>query len=246
MTKMTPTNRHPSEHEQWPALLANKMGCTLVNQGLWGSSNTRTFRKLREFIDSATVPLDKVFFVIQLSAPPRTEVWHGKPLRDYTWLESPKEYQEEWIRLSPQHIDPQLDHLDLNNSQRSIHAHPDDLTQDKKLELVKYNYARLLYIQDHKHMMETMMTQAYALKGLLMHHNLKHLMVTGTDGFDTFNAWRTTFDDMPEESLRRMTVETKAEGSVEHCKIDGFHPDRVGNRLIAEKLFNIITENTDK
>jgi hypothetical protein len=60
MTKMTPIGKHPKEHQQWPALLAEKMGCSIHNDGLWAGNNNRTFRKLREFIKTTTVPLDRV------------------------------------------------------------------------------------------------------------------------------------------------------------------------------------------
>jgi lysophospholipase L1-like esterase len=87
-------------------------------------------------------------------------------------------------------------------------------------------------------MQETLLSQVYAIKGLLLEHNLKHTIVIGHEGFDAFNCISDNFSDIPRQAITYMADD--------HTKVDGMHPDSKGSIIIADKLFDFITDHTDK
>lgn len=62
-----------NESELWPAVLANKFDCCVINDGIPGGSNYRSFRKITEFIDTYPKSLEDVFFIIEVTSPLRFE-----------------------------------------------------------------------------------------------------------------------------------------------------------------------------
>ena len=118
-TRMASHKGFPELEDQWPHLLANKLGTEIVNDALWNGSNPRTFRKLEEFLTTFPVDTTRVFCLIQFTFTWRFEMPHSDIVTDYTWQDSP--HKEDWIRLNPGHFN--LENLtailDNNNLQQT-------------------------------------------------------------------------------------------------------------------------------
>ena len=61
------------ETELWPAVLAEKTNCSVINDGMPGGSNNRSFRKLVEFLTTTNIPKDDITFLVQITSPIRFE-----------------------------------------------------------------------------------------------------------------------------------------------------------------------------
>ena len=239
-TRMASKGEHPQLEEQWPHLLAKKLGSNVINDALWNGSNPRTFRKLYEFLTTQKYSPKNTLVLIQFTFTWRFEIPSTFDLQDYAWPESP--HKENWLRINPGHFDLEQyqEHQDLNafkgcvalreNEEKPIHK----TMVSSGLQKV---YAKLLDYTDDVEKLE-LLTQIFSIKGLLENYGVNYKFLFGEGG-----KWNDEIAELVGHFLTSTPLRLIAG---EYTTIDNYHADKQGNIQTADTLYDLLMNHTDK
>lgn len=209
----------------YPKILADKLGAELINEGAPGGSITRMIRKTYEFLFNET---NKNDVLVILEIPPG---W-----RDEYYSTEFKRY----FNITIGNILSYNDSTDVASGNN-----PEDY------KVIYKNVTNHFYnfIDDKLHL-EKMMLNLLGLLSYLQLNKIKYLLID-TGDFDTFlmrrnqprmfnHVWFSDNFEYPmwqwiNENKLLIKDETKGQSNDEHMGIEG-------NKLVAEKLYNIINE----
>ncbi len=234
-TRMASHKGFPELEDQWPHLLANKLGTEIVNDALWNGSNPRTFRKLEEFLTTFPVDTTRVFCLIQFTFPWRFEMPHDEEIYDYTWQDC--NFKEDWIRLNPGHFDLEgyrnKDNLNPCVAIKRL-AQPSGKDNSSIInEGLDKIHGKLVRYTNQVERLD-LLTHVYAIKGLLEEHGCKYKFIMG-DHSKFGNKLTNDFISVTLRSLMK-----------DNTGVDNYHADHQGNKNTANSLNKILMSDTDK
>jgi hypothetical protein len=225
--------------KQWPHLLGDKFGIPTINDGFWGSSNQRSFRRLNHFLKTKHIPSSNVMVIVQITFPARFEMENsGIDVEDYTW--SGCDYMEDHIRLNPGWMDTNAESFEF---QDVVENNPQMLSavclpRDKKYsEHYKDGFRKVLgksirYSKNQEDLDEW--TYIHAIKGLLNTYGVQGHIVFGDKDYKTIHS----YSKMIPEVMDSLSIRAIAD---KNNTLDGYHPDIVGSQNVADRFYNIIT-----
>lgn len=241
-----------SLENQWPHLLAEKLNVPVINDALWGGSNHRTFRVLKDFLEIRNrAEASRTLVIVQMTFPARFEMTnYGLPVPDYSWPEC--DYQEDWIRLNPSHMDMKLmksdrtmEFMDLPEGTqpqllRTVSI-PRKKSEDNQIifkDGLEKVYGKLIRYNEETEKLEESM-HLYAIKGLLDSYNVNSVIIYGDKPYDQILDNKKTVPEI-------MDIRSVRELSEGHQTLDNYHPDQEGNHQVANAIYERLTDHTDK
>ena len=229
--------------KQWPHLLGDRLNVPTINDGFWGSSNQRSFRRLKNFLETKSIPSQNVLVLAQMTYPARFEMENdGIPVQDYSWVAC--DYQEDHIRLNPGWWESDIESFDFQNLAEN---HPRlfscvCLPRDKRYSeqvkdgLIKVQGKTTRYSKTQEDLDE--FTYICAIQGLMDSYGVNGHIIFGDKSNDKIQEYY-------EKNLRVMDSMSIRGRAGEHNTLDNFHPDITGNEIVADHFYAILTEDTD-
>jgi len=227
-------------HQQWPHLLGDKLGVPTINDGFWGSSNQRSFRRLKTFLETKSVPSENVLVLAQMTYPARFEMENsGIPVQDYTWTAC--DYQEDHIRLNPGWWQPDVKSFEFEHL---VENHPKllgavCLPRDKKYSeqikdgLIKVQGKVMRYSREQEDLDE--LTYICALQALMDAYGVNGHIIFGDKSYPAIRRYiQQNFNVLDSLSIKQITGENN--------KLDDFHPDIEGNKVVSEEIYHNLTK----
>lgn len=229
---------------QWPHVLGDKFNIPTINDGLWGSSNQRSFRRLKNFLETKSVDSNNLLVIVQITFPARFEMDnYGINVEDYAWPDC--DYTEDYIRLNPGWMEADIENLDFEHV---VENHPRVLgsvclPRNKKYsehfqDGLKKVYAKTIRYTEKQEKLEEM-TYIYAIQGLLDCYGVHGHIVFGDTSYKNIQAYS-------QQIHRVMDSLSIREIAGDNNTLDGYHPDFAGNQNVADRFYNKIVQNTDK
>lgn len=230
-TRMASRKGFPDLEDQWPHLLANKLGTEVINDAIWNGSNPRTFRKLKEFLTTFPIDTSRVFCLIQFTFPWRFEMPHTETVTDYTWRDS--HHKEDWIRLNPGHFDLEKYHNKDSSMYSCVAMVPDQENHSTIHEGLDKIHGKLVRYSDEVERLD-FLTHVYAIKGLLEEHGCRYKFILGDDS---------KFKDELSNDFLPVTLKSLMG---DNTGVDNYHANHQGNIETANKLYHYLMSDTDK
>lgn len=230
-------------HSQWPAVLGQKFNATAVNEGLWGSSNQRSFRRLKSFLERNKNDLDKILILVQMTFPARFEMPNdNQKVEDYANPDDcPEQLKENWIRLNPGWMDASAMSGNtefqwfVENSHSVLGSVCLPRVKEYKTEfeegLQKVYGKTIRYTKEAENLDE--ITYLYAFKGLLNSYKANGYILFGDKRILEIKQLRESVPEILDcGCIRAMAGE--------YVSLDNYHPDFEGSKVVADKLYEAL------